>query len=165
MELQKLFVLLNKKYFGGRLPGCRVIRSTALGSGAVYRPEKREIQLPDRLKASALRKALLHQMAHVATTGDHGPSWREEMYRLIDLGAPLERELDVCVDILRSPWPRCRKSNNSAVTPQVNASPPDRPSSIERFSPDILCFLTRLQWVSDQEVRTEEAGASKGWPS
>ena len=79
MDVQKLFLRFNKKYFSDRLPNYRVVQSDLYGSAGVCRRKEREIHLSDFLRGSALRITLLHEMAHAATNGRHGLLWQGEM--------------------------------------------------------------------------------------
>jgi hypothetical protein len=38
-----------------------------------------------------MEETLIHEMAHMATGGDHGLAWKAEMARLKQLGAPVSR--------------------------------------------------------------------------
>jgi hypothetical protein len=91
--LLKLFNRYNKKYFRNRLPAYRIIQSDLYGSAGMCRRKQREIHLRAGLEGAELRKTLLHEMAHAATNVSHGETWRKEMFRLVNLGAPLRREV------------------------------------------------------------------------
>jgi hypothetical protein len=41
-------------------------------------------------RCGSMPETLLHEMAHAATDGDHGDTWKNEMARLKLLGAPVE---------------------------------------------------------------------------
>ena len=89
---QILFNRFNRKYFGNRLTGWKVIISDRFGGQGLCRSCKREIHIRDGMKASQLRKTLLHEMCHASGNGHHGPIWRSEMLRIAALGAPTKQE-------------------------------------------------------------------------
>jgi hypothetical protein len=108
---QEMYRTFNTQYFGGRLPEYRVLvvydvwywETQRYGYSPVYPPaadafgiidfEGRRILVrfrPHFTSDGSMPGTLLHEMAHAATDGDHGNSWKAEMVRLKLLGAPVE---------------------------------------------------------------------------
>ena len=86
---QSLFSEYNQRYFGGRLPPYKVLPTTC-----VSRCEwsKRKIYIsPSKEDVSVI---LLHEMVHAAVGRGHGRVFRDELRRLVELGAPLQEELE-----------------------------------------------------------------------
>jgi hypothetical protein len=84
---QRLFERLNKKYFGSTLPEYRIVacEPTTIDSGfTAGKHERRQltIYLSDELRGTALRRILLHEMAHANSNDYHSGKWKEEMRRI-----------------------------------------------------------------------------------
>ena len=94
---QRLFDKYNVRFFGGRLPKYRVLRSDRFiaGEHGLCRKKQREIHLGTALKGARLREVLLHEMAHAAVGGSHGKKWLAEMLRLAKMGAPTRNDWEV----------------------------------------------------------------------
>jgi len=90
-QLRKLFQEFNRRYFGDRLPSysIRVGRCTWLGESGSCNPRKKLIKVAAGQPDERAVSILLHEMAHAATTGNHGMPWKREMIRLRQAGAPL----------------------------------------------------------------------------
>lgn len=89
--LQRLFGGFNARYFGGRLPGYRIVLiEPAQMQGVRAEIDRRERKI--RIRADGGRGvvgALLHEMGHAASNAWHGPMWLGVMRRLLGKGAPL----------------------------------------------------------------------------
>ncbi len=172
MDVQKLFLRFNEKYFGGRLPNYRVIQSDLYGSWGICRTKQREIHLSPGLQGSALRIILLHEMAHAASNGRHADLWKKEMRRLVRLGAPLKRELSKYLKSTidehqliaemkntgfeigdRSQWPSVRQNagyRNQLVDRNGNAESPAAERLLRKFR---SAFLTGVKQHEDLKRR------------
>jgi len=92
-KLQQLFERFNRRYWRGRLPHYTVIVSDKY-VGARCEKRDRIIYINPSIPPRSVPQFLLHEMAHAAVKGyAHGKLWRDEMERLIRLGAPLKGEL------------------------------------------------------------------------
>ena len=98
-ELQSLFMDYNQRYFGGRLPRYKVLLSNTdlqffadlNGESGRCERRKRKIYInPHKGDASV---TLLHEMVHAAVGMGHGKVFLDEVRRLAELGAPLQKEL------------------------------------------------------------------------
>jgi hypothetical protein len=98
-NVQSLFENYNKKFFDGVLSGYRVVVCDILNERGVWAGEhcrkERVIYIYSELKGRALKRTLLHEMAHAHSNDYHGAKRIEEMYRLAELGADTEYEADV----------------------------------------------------------------------
>jgi hypothetical protein len=91
-ELRRRFAEFNQRYFGGRLPNYHlrsVWHMTRLGESGDCHRRQRLIRILRSLTDDDAISCLLHEMAHAATKGHHGKSWKAEMIRLRREGAPL----------------------------------------------------------------------------
>jgi hypothetical protein len=85
---QSLFTEYNQLYFGGRLPRYKVLLTT---NHSRCERRKRSIYInPDKEDVPVI---LLHEMVHAAVGPGHEKIWRDEVRRLVELGAPLQEEL------------------------------------------------------------------------
>ena len=93
-QCQRLFDAYNVRFFAGRLPRYRILRTDKYGRGehGLCRKKQREIHLGTGLKGAKLKEVLLHEMAHAATRGTHGKPWLAEMLRLAKMGAPTRKD-------------------------------------------------------------------------
>jgi hypothetical protein len=90
-RLQRLFARYNRKYFTGVLADWSARFSDDHPGAYGFCDTKRkriEIRFWTHSSDHAIRATLVHEMAHAATTPQHGPRWRREMERLRTLGAP-----------------------------------------------------------------------------
>lgn len=91
-QLRKLFKEFNVKYFDGRLHIYRIRvvgHITALGESGRCKKNQKLIEILTGLPDEQAVSILLHEIAHAATTGPHGMTWKKEMIRLREAGAPL----------------------------------------------------------------------------
>jgi SprT-like family len=90
----QMFQELNQRYFAGRLPRYQVIVTSHLrhASGRIAQRSRRIYLQP--MPQDLQMTFLLHEMAHAATNGGHGPRWIAEMRRLQTMGAPVEDPSD-----------------------------------------------------------------------
>jgi hypothetical protein len=85
---QSLFSEYNQRYFGGRLPRYKVLLTN---DHSRWEGRKRKIYInPENEDISVI---LLHEMVHAAVGRGHGKIFRDEVRRLVELGAPLQEEL------------------------------------------------------------------------
>jgi hypothetical protein len=86
---QSLFTEYNQRYFVGRLPQYKVLLTN---DHSRCERRKRKIYVnPDKEDVSVI---LLHEMVHAAVGRGHEKIWRDEVRRLVELGAPLQEELE-----------------------------------------------------------------------
>ncbi len=85
---QNMFAEYNQLYFGGRLPQYKVLLT--IDHSRCERRKRRIYINPDGEDVSVI---LLHEMVHAAVGSGHGKKWLDEVRRLIELGAPLQEEL------------------------------------------------------------------------
>lgn len=88
-QLARLFDRYNQRYWRGRLPRYQVTLTDRF-KGCRCDRRARTIYINPSYPAPTL---LLHEMAHAASNGRHGPVWQSELRRLIRLGAHLKKEL------------------------------------------------------------------------
>jgi len=91
-QLRALFKQFNEEYWGGRLPAHSirvVVRMTSLGEWGRWLKKRRLIEIQRGLSGEDMISTLLHEMAHAATNGGHGMTWKRDMIRLRLAGAPL----------------------------------------------------------------------------
>jgi hypothetical protein len=90
---QALFEEFNTRYFAGRLPlyHVRVVPDLHGGHDGEVKRKQRVIRLKKRPEAVMI-SLLLHEMAHAATNNFHARKWLEEMGRLKQEGAPINKE-------------------------------------------------------------------------
>lgn len=91
-QLRKRFAEFNARYFAGKLPpySVRVVpQMTKRGESGRCLEKRRLVELQRGLSVEETITTLLHEMAHAATSGRHGMSWKKEMIRLREAGAPL----------------------------------------------------------------------------
>jgi hypothetical protein len=102
-RFQELFQTFNDRYFGGRLPPYKIhvvydvdfwANEYFFNGWYIEEPSFGYHDLENRRifvgrTASSMEGALLHEMGHAATTGDHDDAWSAEMRRLQALGAPV----------------------------------------------------------------------------
>jgi len=145
--LQRAYEDFNDRYFGGKLPRYRVEVvdrvSSARESGEVNRRAKL-IRIQRNL-LNVMRETLIHEMAHVRTNDFHGPRWKAEVQRLLQLGAPISPD-----ELSRAP----------AVTREMVAGVAsnllcDRPGASFR---DFVC------WIADQHLCMSPAQALRRFP-
>src|SRR5712664_3759570 len=86
---QSLFTEYNQRYFGGRLPRYKVLLTN--DCSRCERRKRRIYINPHKEDASV---PLLHEMAHAAVGRGHGKVFRDELRRLVEVGAPLQEELE-----------------------------------------------------------------------
>jgi hypothetical protein len=98
---QHLFAEFNARYFGSTLPNYRVlvvyfIDWVALGYTPAAHPSSGFIDRRGRIikirvgsGECFMTSVLVHEMAHAATNGWHGPRWTNEILRLYRAGAPV----------------------------------------------------------------------------
>lgn len=100
-QLRVLFQQFNAQYFCGRLPPYAIRAVTRIPSRIHLDPcgrirRKRRLIEIARGPDDEVTSTLLHEMAHAATTSGHGMTWKREMIRLREEGAPLvSPDLDV----------------------------------------------------------------------
>ena len=98
-KLRALFQQFNAQYFAGKLPSYSiraVERITDLGEDGFCNCRRKLIKILRSLSDEDAISCLLHEMAHAATSGNHGMPWKREMIRLREAGAPLvSTELNV----------------------------------------------------------------------
>jgi SprT-like family len=88
-RLKRLFVRYNQRYWGGKLPAYAVrLDSTYKGGYCCKKTHTITMNIESTQSDRDIRGVLLHEMAHAATRADHGATWRAEMARLRDAGAP-----------------------------------------------------------------------------
>jgi len=87
-DLQSLFTEYNQVYFGDRLPRYQVLLTN--DTSHCERRKRRIYINPDMGDVSVF---LLHEMVHAAVGRGHGKVWWDELRRLVELGAPLQEEL------------------------------------------------------------------------
>ena len=95
---QSLFTEYNQLYFGGRLPRYQVLLTN--NTSRCERRKRRIYINPDTGDVSVI---LLHEMVHAAVGRGHGKVWRDEVRRLVELGAPLQEELKRCAPQIHHP--------------------------------------------------------------
>lgn len=145
--MQAAFDELNALYFGGRLSHYRVeVGPLPHGSsGRIDRPRRRIRLAP----GDEMRATLLHEMAHAATNGHHGPRFKAEVERLRQLGAPVA-EADCA--LLRGP-----------LAPMTRAL-------VVNTATDALCdhpgltFAGFLRWFAWEYAATSQAAVLRRWP-
>jgi hypothetical protein len=107
---QEMFGTFNNRYFSGRLPDYKIlvvydvrywaIERCGYPRGVPFSAEASSfVDLPARqifirylahyTRGQRMEEALIRQMAHAATDGDHGDAWKAEMKRVTELGAPV----------------------------------------------------------------------------
>jgi hypothetical protein len=99
-RFEALFDEFNGRYFSGKLPDYRVhvvfdlhraakepVSGGAVSSGLILF-EERYIYLR-YTNSPAMEETLIHEMAHAATTSEHGHEWLNEMVRLKAAGVPV----------------------------------------------------------------------------
>ena len=91
-NLSQLFDELNRKFFKGQLPRVRVTLSASIRANGEYWGERRLIRLRRGLDPAALRRALLHEMCHVGTPGDHGTPFLKRLRILARRGEEWAKE-------------------------------------------------------------------------
>jgi hypothetical protein len=94
-DLGPLFAKLNRKWFCGRLPRCRVLWSYWISTedfqfSSLGRCVGHTIYILRGLYYPQLIEVLLHEMCHVNTPGGHGYRFRRKLARLRRLGATSE---------------------------------------------------------------------------
>jgi hypothetical protein len=106
-QLRALFKQFNVKYWGGKLPPYSIRVVARISSNDPMGRCEKKARLIKLLRGQSDEEAistLLHEMAHAAVPliGDHAMSWRSEMIRLREAGAPLAgSDLDILLD---DPW-------------------------------------------------------------
>ncbi len=96
MNHQELFEQCNHEYFAGCLSGYTVVVRDLQGLYAgEHKRKSHEIVIESSLSGDGLRRTLLHEMAHANSNDYHGKKWRQEMYRLAELGAPTQQDADL----------------------------------------------------------------------
>ncbi len=109
-QCQELFEIYNRRFFKGRLPAYRIVFGNRYGTGNGFhgfcRKKEREIYLGPLLRGMELKKVLLHEMAHAATSGAHGKQWLDEMLRLAEMGAPTREDWKAYQDTAQTVGPR-----------------------------------------------------------
>jgi hypothetical protein len=84
-----LFDEFNARYWHGRLPRYQVLRGHHDGGLGWCVDATRTIMLDHTLTGEALELVLLHEMAHIGSAAAaHGPQFKQEVRRLVRLGAP-----------------------------------------------------------------------------
>ncbi len=91
-RLEQIFDRYNRRYWRGRLPSYQIIVSEKHWGSCCDRKSRQIYMHPvlfERFDQNAIRRTLLHEMAHAATQGVHGEAWQREMKRLHRRGAPV----------------------------------------------------------------------------
>lgn len=93
-----LFSLLNREYFGERLPQfeVRVVYDSMDSDFRIDRGGRIIHLRMARLYDDYMLHCLIHAMAHVATNDEEGAEWQREMIRLRDVGAVPEWVVSDC---------------------------------------------------------------------
>jgi hypothetical protein len=89
---QSLLTEYNLRYFGCRLRQYKVLLTNALNPDC-GRCEKRKRRIYINPVKEDVSVILLHEMVHAAVGPGHDKKWRDEVRRLVELGAPLQKEL------------------------------------------------------------------------
>jgi hypothetical protein len=150
-QCQELFETYNQKFFGGRLPAYRIVRSSryVTGFNAKCRKKEREIHLGTELQGTEFKKCLLHEMAHAATNVGHGQRWLAEMHRLAEMGAST-----------RNDWKDYQDPAKRVGTREIAAEVYD--AGVETDLPwrDVRSRLGRDYNLTDDRGRSESRGAA-----
>jgi hypothetical protein len=89
-QLRALFKKFNAEYFDGELRTYSLrAYMTSLGQDGRCLKLRRRIEIRSTASAEEATSILLHEMAHAAPSEYHDMSWKKEMIRLRDAGAPL----------------------------------------------------------------------------
>lgn len=90
---QQRFRELNRSYFAGRLPDFRVRRDFKAGAPCFCNVASKVIHLA--VDTDELEAALLHEMVHIVTGGEHDDAFRDELRRIARMGCEAAaRELE-----------------------------------------------------------------------
>src|SRR5437762_6792559 len=89
-RLRSLFDLYNQQYFAGRLPRYKVALSDRYKHSRCFKGERKIYINPD----GEISDDLLHEMVHAAIGYGHGKLFLMEVKRLVELGAPLQKDLN-----------------------------------------------------------------------
>jgi SprT-like family len=159
-QLRALFQEFNRQHFDGRLPAYAIRVPERIPSRTHFDPcgrfnrKRRLIEIARDLPDGEAISTLLHEMAHAATGGGHGSTWKREMIRLREAGAPLV-DPDLAVDLTDWDGTRVSRKHFRGViedmlidVPDINLSGAIRGFIREEGGPTTISgFLRKYPWA------------------
>ncbi len=142
---QSLFAEYNQLYFGGRLARYKVLLT--IDHSRCERRKRRIFINPDTGDVSVI---LLHEMVHAAVGTGHGKVWLAEGKRLVELGAPLQEELE-----------RYAPQNQVTLKELLAEFFDAGQASLDWAWPEVRCYLGYKWGITDKHGRAKSRRLSR----